>query len=322
MGVMLDIVSAPSPFLPNTNLQYAWDSTSIGYFKICPRLYKYKMIDGWSQPEDSVHLRFGIEIHLAFQGYEIHRANGMSHADAMREVVKAAYISTFDWRPSATNKRMEKAIHYKNRESLIRTIVWYLEHYRVDVATTYIREDGRPAVELSFQYELETGPNDNQPYVLCGHLDRVVDYNGGLFVMDYKTTQQSISDYWFQQFSPNNQMSLYTIAGKIVLNTMIKGVIIEGIQLLVAESKFVRGITHRTEDQMSEWLQDLDNFFAQAELYAQDDYWPMNDTSCDKFGGCAFREICGKSPGVREKWLEKDFTKLEDGERWNPLKPR
>jgi hypothetical protein len=32
---------AVSPFLPGTKIQFAWDSTSLGMLKTCPRLYQY-----------------------------------------------------------------------------------------------------------------------------------------------------------------------------------------------------------------------------------------------------------------------------------------
>lgn len=319
---MLDSVAAPSPFLPNSNLQFAWDSTSIGYLKTCPRLYQYIMVEGWSSPDSSVHLEFGKEIHTAFQDYEILKAQGVSHEDALRSVVRTAHLNSKDWNFPVTNHKVEKAVKYKNRNSLLRTIVLYLDHYRADQAKQYILANGKPAVELSFQFDLETHAAEGQPYKLCGHLDRVVDYHGDLYVIDYKTTQSSISDYWFQQFDPNNQMSLYSIASKVVLDSYVKGVIIEGIQLLIDDSRFSRGITYRPVDRMEEWLRDLDLFFAQAELYAEQEYWPQNDTACDKFGGCQFRTICGSSPSNRKKMLEKNFVKLAEDDRWNPLKAR
>jgi hypothetical protein len=46
-----------SPFLPGTKIQFAIDSTSLGYLKTCPRLYEYIMIEGWSPKDDSVHLQ-------------------------------------------------------------------------------------------------------------------------------------------------------------------------------------------------------------------------------------------------------------------------
>ena len=41
--------------------------------------------------------------------------------------------------------------------------------------TTHILDtaEGKPAVELSFRFELPYGPSDDQPYLLCGPLDRV-----------------------------------------------------------------------------------------------------------------------------------------------------
>jgi hypothetical protein len=45
----------------------------------------------------------------------------------------------------------------------------------------------------------------------------------------------------------------------------------------------------------------------------------MNDTACDKYGGCEFREVCSKSPSVRDKFLKADFKQEEP---WNPLIPR
>lgn len=76
-----------SPFLQGTKIQYAWDSTSLGYLKGCPRLYYYVMIEGWQAKGEGIHLRFGIEYHTALQHYDVYRAVGMDHQDALREVV-------------------------------------------------------------------------------------------------------------------------------------------------------------------------------------------------------------------------------------------
>ena len=59
-----------SPFLPGTKVQYACDSTYLGDFKRCPRLYYYTMIEGWRPREDNVHIRFGAEFHQVVQAYE------------------------------------------------------------------------------------------------------------------------------------------------------------------------------------------------------------------------------------------------------------
>jgi len=309
-----------SPFLPNTKIQFAWDSTSLGYLKTCPRLYQYIMIDGWGSRDESIHLRFGIEYHKALEDYDRFKAVGLDHEASMRRAIHELLIRITGWRPS----RDTKAGKYKNEQSIIRIVIDYLDHFEIDPTSTVILSNGKPATELSFRFELDWGPTEynEQPYILCGHLDRVVNFGDDMFVMDRKTSTSTISDYYFKQYSPNNQMTLYTIASQIILDTVIKGVIIDAGQVLIDSSRFVRGFTFRTQDQLDEWLADLRFWLALAEQYAVANYWPMNDTACDKFGGCRFREVCSKSPKVRETYLKSDFDKLTEDERWNPLKAR
>lgn len=324
--------AAPTPYLPETNIQVAWDSTSLGYLKTCPRLYQYVMIDGWSAKDESVHLRFGIEYHSALQDYDLSRAAGIPHSDAVHDVVRELLIRTADFDPDHKTK---------TREGLLRTVIWYLDQFKDDPAVTLILSDGKPAVEQSFRFELDWGPkanlpyidelgpaadfvakNINPPYILAGHLDRVVRFNDELFVMDHKTTAYDPSPWYFSKYEPDNQMTLYSLAAKVVLDAPVRGVIIDAAQIGDGWTKFGRGFTYRTQDQLEEWLSDLRYWLALAEQYAIAGHWPQNDTACDKFGGCRFREICSKSPGVRERFLEGNFVKLPEEERWNPLKAR
>jgi len=300
----------PSIFLPGTNIQYAWDATSIEYLKRCPRLYQYKMREGYVSNEENVHLRFGAEVHTAFHQYQLLVADGIEHDEAVFHTIRELLYRVEDWNPDHK---------YKNRFFLIRSVIRYLDKYVDDNAKTVIQSNNKPAVELSFTFELDYGPTPDQPYVICGYLDRVVDFQGEIFVMDHKTTTTTPSAYYWNQFEPNTQMTLYTLAGKIIFQTNIKGVIIDSGQLLMDDTRFSRGITYRTQDQLEEWLVDLDIWLRHAKEYAENNYWPMNDTACDKYGGCKFREICSKSPGVRDRFLKGDFKKEPI---WNPLMPR
>lgn len=308
-----------SPFLPGSNHQYAWDSTSLGYLKTCPRLYQYIMIEGWASKDESIHLRFGIEYHQALQEFDIAKAQGQDFDEALHSTIRSLHSRIWDWDPD----RDTRAGNYKNRETLFSLVIDYLDHFHDDPAKTFILDNGTPAVELSFRFELDWGPIPAQPYMLSGHLDRVVEFQDALFVMDRKTTTTTVGSYYFKQFEPNNQMTIYTLASKIVLDTPIKGVIIDAAQVMKeSPNRFVRGFTYRTAEQLDEWVDSLQYWFATAETYAKENYWPQNDTACDKFGGCMFREICSKSPQVREAFLESNFTKLSKEDRWNPLKPR
>lgn len=146
---------SPSPFLPGTNIQVAWDSTSLGMLKTCPRLYQYTMIDGWAPRDESVHLRFGIEYHAALEYFDHLIAQGADREDSLRGIIRSAMVRTADWAPD----RNTKAGKYKNRDSLIQLLVDYVDHFSPDPAVTYIKHDGAPAVELSFRFELDFGPS-------------------------------------------------------------------------------------------------------------------------------------------------------------------
>lgn len=326
-------VSQPttSPFLPGTQVQFAWDSTCLGLIKTCPRLYQYTILDGWTPKDESIHLRFGIEYHTTLEQYDRARAEGYKHDESINGAIRNLMIRTHDWEVDEDTR----AGKYKNRRSILQLTIDYLDHFKDDPAKTVILDNGKPAVELSFRFELDFGPGPfnghfegidgsvYQPYLLCGHLDRVVEFNGQLLVMDRKTTTTTPSEYYFRQYEPNNQMTLYTLAGKMVLHSPIKGVVIDAAQVLIdSPNKFVRGFTYRTPGQLEEWVQDLRIALNTAESYATAGYWPQNDTACNNFGGCRFRDVCSKDPSVRENFLKADFIKLAPEDRWDPLKPR
>ena len=295
------------------------------------------VIDGWAPRDESIHLRFGIEYHQAPQDYAIARAEGMKHPDAIHEAIRALHNRVHDW----VVDRSTRAGKYKNRETIIGIVIDYLDHFgEADPAETYILEDGSPAVELSFRFELDWGPSytewkpdkhgrypnethpvsGTQPYLLCGHLDRIVDFAGDLYVMDRKTSVSTISGYWMDQWTPSNQMTLYTLAGKIMLNSPVKGVIIDAAQVLLEKpNAFARGFAYRTEEQLTEWLADLRYYLREAEDFATAGYWPQNDTACTKYGGCPFKEVCSKSPAIRPTLLKASFDQTGIENAYNPF---
>jgi len=313
-------MTSPSPFLPNSSVQFAWDSTSLGTFKTCPRKYYYTIIRGFRSRGESPHLTFGIHYHSALEHYDKQRANGAEHEEALRSTLLKVLTDTW-----AEGAPWESDHNLKTRPNLVRSVLWYLEEFRHDPAKTVILADGSPAVELSFRFNV--GPT----LVLCGHLDRLVEWNDGVYVMDRKTSTTTLSSYYFDQYEPDNQMSLYTLAGRLVYNCPVRGVIIDAAQIAVGFTRFDRGLTYRTEAQLNEWLSDAQSWTGIASNMAHDFdealtegspdpelAFPMNDKSCHQYGGCEFRRICSKSPEVRETFLANDYQV----KFWNPLETR
>lgn len=286
-------------------IQYAWDSTSLTLLKECPRKYYYSMVLGKATREQSVHLTFGIYLHQAQERYHYHRAYGFGHEDSLYFVVREMMVKTHGW---------ASGDQYKSRETLIRTIVWYFDAFQNDPAETVILASGQPAVELSFRFEIPNAPE----FLYCGHIDRLARFQGKTYVFDTKSTKRALYTEYFDQFSPNNQMTGYTLGAKIGFHEPVAGVVIDAAQVGVTFSRFARGFALRTDDQLNEWLDHTAYWVKLAASYAEANFWPLNESSCDKYFGCPFRRVCAKPPKQREAWLEADYV----DRWWDPLQTR
>lgn len=348
-------MTAQSPF-DASGAQFAWDSTSIKLAETCLRKYEYKMLQGWQPQRKSVHLLFGGWYASALENYYKAVADGVSAEQALLDIVHETLIATWeypdcetcegkgkiklsseeiakrwpgesvDWAEDdceicdCTGKLQEGGAPWqsdhntKTRENLIRTIVWYLDCFgEDDSCQTIILSTGAPAVEHSFKLPVDNG------IVLAGHLDRLVEYGGKPYVQDQKTTGSTITPRFFEQFSPDTQMSLYTFAGKAIFNVPVKGVMIDGAQIAVGFTRFERGFTFRDDSQLDEWYDGAMRLIESTRKATQEAVLPMNPSACNNFGGCEFRNICSRAPAFREQFLRADFAK---GKIWNPLEAR
>ena len=309
--------------------QFAWDSTSLKAAFACPRLYFYTMIGQYSDGQSSVHLIFGGLYAKALETYhKLTVIDGATHNEALRSVVRSTMIESWVHNLDANKERRPGTGHAvefhhsaKTRENLIRTIIWYLEEFKNSDFKTMVAADGRPAVEFSFKIEADNN------IILCGHNDRIVEYDGSFFVQDQKTTGGTVSAASFEAYDMDIQMSLYTFAGKAIYSAPIKGVMIDIAQVAVCFSRFMRGFTYRTEDQLEEFYTNIMAKIKEIRyysiLYAQTgdmEVFPMNFTACGNYGGCPFRKVCRQPRQFRQKFLDSNISKR--AVPWNPLENR
>lgn len=313
------ISTAPSPFSAAlSTFQTAWDSTSLGWFKTCPRYYQYNMLLALSPVSKSIHLSFGGWYAAGLEVYAHRRAEGLSHDAATVAMVRWVLNETWDtetdspWEPPPDHKDAS----IKNRANLIRSLVWNVEERLTSPFTTVILSNGKPAVELSFNFPVFEIAGEQ--ISLSGHLDEVVEADGQYWVRDDKTTKGALNAQYFGNYSPNPQMTLYTIAGKVILDAPVRGVLVKAAQIGVNFTRFVTQQIPRPAAVLTEWLTDTKLTIELARQYAEANYWPMNDTSCSRFGGCPYQKVCNLSPSHRQAWLDQDF----ESRPWNPLAAR
>lgn len=308
--------SSFSKLMPN--LQIAWDSTSLGTFKECPRKYYYTMVLGRQPRAENVHLIFGAHYHKALELYDHIKSAGGDHADGLDAAVRYCYEATVERAPGGGFRPWLSDDPNKNRFTLMRSVVWYLEQFADDPLQTIQLDNGKPAVELSFRYDSGIQSPSGENFWICGHIDRLVEMDGNIHVLDRKTTKQTITHKTFAGYSPDNQMSLYDFSANVVYSADVKSIILDVAQVAVTFTRFQRGHTHRTPKAREEWFQNTSQWLWLAGVCAEQEFWPMNDKSCGNYGGCSFREVCSKGPETRETWLRQ----LTKPRIWDPLKVR
>lgn len=323
-------ITQPRKSFTPEGVQFAFDSTSLKLAAECLRKYQYVMLEGWSSRNSSVHLQFGGWYAKALEHYYKYVALGATSNEALCKVVEEALISTWVYDTEPTTEGDEgfpdgvniipgsgapwlSTDPNKTRENLIRSIVWYVDQFENEPITVVKSADGVPAVEYSFALPVDNG------LFLTGHIDRLVNYADNIYVMDQKTSKNTLTAYYFDAFSPDMQMSLYTFAGRIIYNSPVKGVIIDAAQIAVGFTRFARGFTTRSTSQLNEWYDETMQLALNVQKATRERHFPMNPTACGNYGGCPFRRICSRSPEVRQQFLVGDFDRST---WWDPLEAR
>lgn len=318
-----------SQFLPGTHVQYAWDSTSLSSILACPRRYQYSIVQGLHSrsPNYAIALVFGILLHKGLEYYHHDRTQGADHAEALKSAVaKVAALPATATLPTDEevddidpDEDGDGGIRQRNskvrtRYYLFRAIVWYLEHYADDPARTVVLASGKPAVELSFRVPLDL-PGIDHPILLCGHIDRVVEFNSALYASDYKTTK-AIDKSFFASFDLSHQMTGYVTAGQVILEKPVRGALIDGIALQVGGVKLGRAVSSRTKGQVAEYFRTLTYANQLALRFDAEGFYPMNTSACFF---CEFKEVCRQPPEYRANFIKQHF---EAKRGWNPLENR
>lgn len=293
----------------------AIDNTSLAMFKDCPRKYQLGMIQGYRPKTVAAPLSFGKIYHDCLEYFDRQVVALGNREDALRATVRKAYELT-DGQDLGTDSA-------RTRATLLRSLVWYEAHWRNDMMETYILPSGKPAVELSFRielpceiYNIET--EQHEPVVYCGHIDKIVTYNGTVMPLEHKHTKSSLYDSYWDRYVFSSQISGYYMACMASFNIEVGGAVIDATQVGVNFSRFGRRVANRVAAHQQEWILDTAYWMQQLNFSLQTGRFPHNSEACSKYGGCQFRSVCFSNPSVRQTILDTEFRI----EKWDPLRNR
>lgn len=155
--------------------------------------------------------------------------------------------------------------------------------------------------------------NCGQPLELIeygGIFDLLVEFSGAVYVVDHKTTSQ-MGGSFFDQFRPNNQITGYTWAGRLLTGMRVGGALINAICVLKSSPcKFDRQISTRTDDEIAEWLVSVRQTCEQIQQCRRTGIWHMQTVNCTMYGKCEFHQVhVLPHPKQRLAILEQEYVK-------------
>lgn len=234
-------------------------------------------------------LEFGNAVHEVMGVYDLERLGKAASLDdsILKSVECAAKLSSEwdDWR--------ETTIY--NSWNLARIPVWYSERFGEDNCIQLpIGWKGEDFIEILWEYEY-------RGVILNGRIDMFVSIFGENYLVDRKTTAGQIDGHFIEKFSPDLQFSLYLwICDKLWPNMEIKGLLCEGIQLLVGSVDFERFTVRRSKDELEEFEDSL-NYAIERRLKLEgspEKFFLKNEAACFL---CGFKKICAASKEERER---------------------
>jgi len=151
-----------------------------------------------------------------------------------------------------------------------------------------------------------------------GRFDQILEWNGKLWIRDFKTVSRMGKTYG-EQFEPNNQMTGYVWAAQELSGRRVEGVIIDvcyNTKNLGPE--FYEFLTTRTTAHIDRWTETVEAEIEEIDNYYKADHFPMRTGACHDFGGCYFRDACKKSSWpMIERWLLANTTESH----WDFMNP-
>jgi hypothetical protein len=284
------------------------DASLLSAFKSCPELCRKTYFEHWKSKSPSVHLRAG----GAFaHGIERTRtAFYVESKDAETAVAEGVgallnFYGDFDCPDDSAKSalRMSGAFEF------------YWSHYPLGVEgqDPVLLPGGRRAIEVSFAEPLPlTHPDTNNPLLYCGRLDAILNYAGGRYITDEKTTTQ-LGASWSRQWDLRSQFTGYAWGARQT-GVQVDGTIVRGVSILKTKYDTQQAVINTPDWKIDRWYSEMLDWVQDLLICYQTGKWRHNlDHACAEYGGCQFREACSSQDET--PWLDTYFERRQ----WNPL---
>jgi hypothetical protein len=280
--------------IPAQKINIVMDISQFDTFRMCERKYFYRYKLNLHPLQKAAPLERGTLVHLAAELYYDAIRNGVQYANATVRALSAVRSAGID-----------SDLDVDDILRVIDVMEEYFDHWRVADQSFQIVDVEKPILYLLHE-------DDNWRLYLSGKIDLIVsDNNYTNLPMDHKSyDRQHNTTRMSNQFKNyvNALNSNYLVVNKIGFQKTLK-----------PHEKFLRVPLSFDHLYLEQWKR---NVVAVAHHYVDclaQEYWPMNETSCDKFNRkCEYLDVCDSSG--EEAVQYKLATLYIKGEPWDVTK--
>jgi len=291
-----------SPLFP-----HVLDATILSQYR-CPRKFHLATVERYGPSGGkSIHLTAGGAYAKGLEVARLAYCRGDAPELCLEAGIGALIAEYGDADPGTSAKTLDR---------MCGALEYYFDQYPLDTDPARIAVlAGVPAVEWSFALPLPfIHPDTGAPLLYAGRTDCIMNFAGGLYAEDDKTTS-SLGASWSKQWDLRSQFIGYAWAMR-ELGLIPAGVIVRGVSILKTKYETAQAIVNEPAWKIDQWVEHRDHLVKRMLADYAAGYWePALDETCNEYGGCMFKQICDVPPKLRQNWLDTQFEE----NTWSPL---
>lgn len=321
----------------NETVVEIWDWTKLAAYLTCDTKGKYGFEDHLVPSEPAAALAFGNGIHKMAEVWTLqHMAvqTGNVSSEAAMKHTQEAFLSIWEKElPFELREKLEMEGNRRSYANACRLFDAYTRKFPIEMFDKIV------ATEVPFTLYLGQTVTGRE-VSWSGILDRIVEWQGGIYYVDIKTSSYPCDTKFFEKFRFNGQMLGYAWAGRQLGYPNFNGIMIHGIEVKIpqvgiklkkdgtpyavqgrqAEELIQSDIIPISDEHIEEWkwntLDKIERICQDRETSKVTGRRQLNmGDACNNFNGCQFRAICYSYPSLRPEIVAKQYKVR----KWNPL---
>lgn len=272
----------------------AIDASILDTWDLCKKKYELLHIKHLTQAFKPKSLDQGSLLHLMLKNYYMSKKLNVLKLKWGEEFKKYEIIdkSQFDSDVACESSIL---IAYSAQSDLSPTQIEEIINVFRGYCVKY-KDENWEVLEVEKPFAVSLYDSESLQIIGQGICDLIVNTPTGKAIVDHKKRSRRVEESSF-----HHQKLMYPTA--LEINTFITNKLV----FIKDPDRYQRQIDSYDEEQIDEWKNELIMAVKEMIAFKQVGFYRRNPTSCDKFGGCIFKNFCSKTPSRRDLAIGRDF---------------